>query len=129
VVEWWCVVSIPTRAGPPVLVLGWGVRRFARIKEGALEVMGGEVPPPRSSSSFFGLVRFWAARARLPAARHSINRLLTALPVSPTAESPQKADLVFDLIGQKCLPGLVNTHHHLHQTLFRNLPAAQIEDR
>ena len=45
--------------------------------------------------------------------------------VGPTAELPQTADSVLDLSGQIVLPGLVNTHHHLNQTLFRNLPAAQ----
>jgi 8-oxoguanine deaminase len=30
-----------------------------------------------------------------------------------------------DLSGQIVLPGFVNTHHHLDQTLTRNLPAAQ----
>jgi 8-oxoguanine deaminase len=45
--------------------------------------------------------------------------------VGPTAELPQSADSVLDLSGQIVLPGLVNTHHHLNQTLFRNLPAAQ----
>jgi 8-oxoguanine deaminase len=45
--------------------------------------------------------------------------------VDPTAELPQTADSVLDLSGQIVLPGLVNTHHHLNQTLFRNLPAAQ----
>jgi 8-oxoguanine deaminase len=46
--------------------------------------------------------------------------------VGPTAELPQTADSVLDLSGQIVLPGLVNTHHHLNQTLFRSLPAAQI---
>src|SRR5271168_4049074 len=45
--------------------------------------------------------------------------------VGPSAELPQTADQVLDLSGQIVLPGLVNTHHHLNQTLFRNLPAAQ----
>jgi 8-oxoguanine deaminase len=45
--------------------------------------------------------------------------------VGPTTELPQTADSVLDLSGQIVLPGLVNSHHHLNQTLFRNLPAAQ----
>ena len=45
--------------------------------------------------------------------------------VGPTQELPQRADLVLDLSGQIVLPGFVNTHHHLDQTLTRNLPAAQ----
>ena len=45
--------------------------------------------------------------------------------VGPTAELPSTADQVLDLGGQIVLPGFVNTHHHLDQTLTRNLPAAQ----
>src|SRR6201995_6203177 len=41
------------------------------------------------------------------------------------AELPAIADVVLDLSGQIVLPGFVNTHHHLNQTLTRNLPAAQ----
>ena len=45
--------------------------------------------------------------------------------VGPTQQLPERADLVLDLSGQIVLPGFVNTHHHLDQTLTRNLPAAQ----
>ncbi len=45
--------------------------------------------------------------------------------VGPTAQLPKSADVVLDLAGQVALPGFVNTHHHLDQTLTRNLPAAQ----
>src|SRR6201995_5726001 len=45
--------------------------------------------------------------------------------VGNTAELPDDADDVLDLSGQIVLPGMVNTHHHLDQTLTRNLPAAQ----
>jgi 8-oxoguanine deaminase len=45
--------------------------------------------------------------------------------VGPTDQLPQRADLVLDLSGHIVLPGFVNTHHHLDQTLTRNLPAAQ----
>ena len=40
-------------------------------------------------------------------------------------ELPATADQVLDLSGQIVLPGFVNTHHHLDQTLTRNLPGAQ----
>lgn len=40
-------------------------------------------------------------------------------------ELPATADTVIDCSGQVLLPGFVNTHHHLNQTLTRNLPAAQ----
>lgn len=45
--------------------------------------------------------------------------------VGPTADLPRQADVVLDLSGQIALPGLVNTHHHLDQTLTRNIPASQ----
>ena len=45
--------------------------------------------------------------------------------VAPTAELPDSADEVVDLTGHVVLPGLVNTHHHLYQTLTRVIPGAQ----
>ena len=45
--------------------------------------------------------------------------------VGPTAELPGSADEVFDATGHVVLPGLVNTHHHLYQTLTRAVPGAQ----
>jgi cytosine/adenosine deaminase-related metal-dependent hydrolase len=45
--------------------------------------------------------------------------------VGPTAELPALADEVFDARGHVVLPGLVNTHHHLYQTLTRAVPGAQ----
>lgn len=45
--------------------------------------------------------------------------------VGPTDQLPATADTVLDLSGQIVLPGFVNTHHHLNQTLTRCLPAAQ----
>src|ERR671932_2961887 len=45
--------------------------------------------------------------------------------VGPTGELPQDADVVLDMTGQFLLPGFVNTHHHLDQTLTRALPAGQ----
>src|SRR4029450_6450373 len=45
--------------------------------------------------------------------------------VGPSAELPATADTVIDLAGQIVLPGLVNTHHDLNQTVTRNLRAAQ----
>ena len=35
-----------------------------------------------------------------------------------------KADRVIEGRGKILLPGFVNTHHHLYQTLFRNVPGA-----
>ena len=45
--------------------------------------------------------------------------------IGPTAELPAEADRVIDASGMIVLPGLVNTHHHLYQTLTRAVPAAQ----
>jgi len=45
--------------------------------------------------------------------------------VGPDETLPTTADTVLDLDGQILLPGLVNCHHHLDQTLTRNIPAAQ----
>jgi cytosine/adenosine deaminase-related metal-dependent hydrolase len=45
--------------------------------------------------------------------------------VGPTAELPTEADQVIDAEGMMILPGLINTHHHLYQTLTRAVPAAQ----
>lgn len=41
--------------------------------------------------------------------------------VGPTAELPTTADMVIDLSDHVVLPGLINTHHHLYQTLTRAL--------
>jgi len=45
--------------------------------------------------------------------------------VGPTVDLPSEADEVIDARGMIVLPGLVNTHHHLYQTLTRAVPAAQ----
>jgi cytosine/adenosine deaminase-related metal-dependent hydrolase len=45
--------------------------------------------------------------------------------VGPTSALPEEADQVIDASGMIVLPGLINTHHHLYQTLTRALPNAQ----
>ena len=44
---------------------------------------------------------------------------------SGTVPTAVKVDRFLDARGKVVLPGLVNTHHHLPQTLTRNLPAVQ----
>lgn len=48
--------------------------------------------------------------------------------VGPSSELPLTADRIIDAHGMIVLPGLVNTHHHLYQTLTRAIPAAQDAD-
>ena len=45
--------------------------------------------------------------------------------VGDNDELPPTADEIVDLEGHVVLPGFVNTHHHLYQTLTRAIPAAQ----
>jgi cytosine/adenosine deaminase-related metal-dependent hydrolase len=45
--------------------------------------------------------------------------------IGPTEDLPTEADEVIDADGMIVLPGLINTHHHLYQTLTRAVPAAQ----
>ena len=47
--------------------------------------------------------------------------------VGTDAELPGTADRVIDLEGHVVVPGLVNTHHHMFQSLTRAVPAAQDE--
>ncbi|MBX9912933.1 MAG: 8-oxoguanine deaminase [Pseudomonadaceae bacterium] len=45
--------------------------------------------------------------------------------VGPSSELPDSADEVLDLKGHIVIPGLVNTHHHMYQSLTRVVPSAQ----
>jgi len=45
--------------------------------------------------------------------------------VGATPDLPAEADRVIDATGMVVLPGLINTHHHLYQTLTRALPAVE----
>ena len=45
--------------------------------------------------------------------------------VGPASELPRGADEVVDARGHLVVPGLVNAHHHMYQSLTRALPAVQ----
>lgn len=45
--------------------------------------------------------------------------------LGPMSHLPQTADRVIDASRMVVLPGMINTHHHLYQTLTRALPGAQ----
>src|ERR1700744_4540259 len=77
------------------------------------------------------LVRNAALLAPMDATRREIegaalyiedNRIVA---VGPSAELPAQADEIIDLGGHLLIPGLVNTHPHLYQSLTRVLRAAQ----
>ena len=45
--------------------------------------------------------------------------------VGPASELPQTADEVIDASNCVVTPGLVNTHHHMYQSLTRTIPGVQ----
>jgi len=45
--------------------------------------------------------------------------------VGRSDELPDVADEILDMKGHLVIPGLVNTHHHMYQSLTRVIPAAQ----
>lgn len=45
--------------------------------------------------------------------------------VGHTPDLPREADEILELSGHVLLPGLVNTHHHMYQSLTRVVPCAQ----
>lgn len=77
------------------------------------------------------LIRHARLLATMDAARREIpdgavfvrNHVIEA--VGPSAELPAEADEVIDARDHLVMPGLVNTHHHMYQSLTRAVPAAQ----
>ena len=45
--------------------------------------------------------------------------------VGPASDLPDSADETIDATGLALVPGLINTHHHFFQSLFRAVPGAQ----
>ena len=45
--------------------------------------------------------------------------------IGPAAGLPPLADEVIDATGHLVVPGLVNTHHHMYQSLTRAIPQVQ----
>ena len=45
--------------------------------------------------------------------------------VGKSADLPSTADEVIDATNHVVMPGLINTHHHMYQSLTRVIPAAQ----
>jgi 8-oxoguanine deaminase len=50
------------------------------------------------------------------------NRIIS---VGPSDELPETAGQVLDMSGHIVIPGLINTHHHMYQSLTRVVPEAQ----
>jgi 8-oxoguanine deaminase len=77
------------------------------------------------------LIRHARRLVTMDAARREIDdgavfvRDRTIEAVGPSAELPASADEVIDASDQLVMPGLVNTHHHMTQTLTRVLRPAQ----
>jgi cytosine/adenosine deaminase-related metal-dependent hydrolase len=65
-----------------------------------------------------------AARRRIPDGGIFVrDQVIEA--VGPSDQLPASADLVIEAPDRVILPGLINTHHHLYQTLTRALPPAE----
>jgi 8-oxoguanine deaminase len=72
------------------------------------------------------LVTMDGARREIPGGGlYAVGNRIAA--VGSASELPKNADRVMDLEGHVVVPGLVNTHHHMFQSLTRAFPPAQNE--
>lgn len=89
------------------------------------------VPPTPSSSERTLLLRNAACVATMDDAGHELRGASVLLrgnriaAVGPAEDLPGSADEVIDARGHLVVPGLVNTHHHMYQSLTRAVPAVQ----
>ena len=69
------------------------------------------------------LVTMDAQRREIPGGGvYIIDNIIQA--VGPGDQLPATADEIIDLSGHIAMPGLINTHHHMFQSLTRAVPAA-----
>ena len=70
------------------------------------------------------LVTMDAQRREIPGGGvYIVDNIIQA--VGPGDQLPATADEIIDLSGHIAMPGLINTHHHMFQSLTRAVPAAQ----
>ncbi len=58
----------------------------------------------------------------------SVNVLVEGKRIKSIGDADAKADETINLSGHVLMPGLINTHHHMYQSLTRAVPGAQDED-
>ena len=98
-------------------------------------VPAGAIPDPREHRARTLLLRDATCVATLDNADHTLARELRHASVfirgnrieavGPADALPRDADEVIDARGHLVIPGLVNTHHHMYQSLTRAVPAVQ----
>ena len=95
---------------------------------GDAEGILGRMPDPRAPTL---LVRDAAAVATLDDGRRELSDASILIrggvieAIGPAAELPRTADEVLDARAHLVVPGLVNTHHHMYQSLTRAVRAVQ----
>jgi 8-oxoguanine deaminase len=129
-----CIVTWPGRDGDYVF---WPIAAIPPLRYGSGWFNDEMAMAPQTTASAAArpphtlLVRHADLLVTMDAGRREIrdgglyiedNRIVA---VGPSDELPDEADEIIDLRGHLLIPGLVNTHHHMYQSLTRVLPAAQ----